>query len=134
MRSIDELIKVVIGAAFRVHNTLGAGFLEKIYEKSLAIELRKQGIEVDRQMQIPVFYDEIQVGDYYADLFIDNRLIVELKAAETLHVSHEKQLVNYLAGTKIDNGLLINFGNSVTVKRKYRIYKKPVNPENYEIM
>jgi GxxExxY protein len=134
MRSIDELIRVVIGAAYRVHNTLGSGFLEKIYEKSLAIELRKQGIVVDRQMQIPVFYDEIQVGDYYADLFIDNRLIVELKAVETLHVSHEKQLVNYLAGTRIDNGLLINFGNSVIVKRKYRIYKKPVNPENYEIM
>jgi GxxExxY protein len=127
MKDIDELIKIVIGAAHRVHNTLGSGFLEKIYERSLAIELRKQGIEVDTQIQIPVFYDEIQVGDYYADLFIDNQLIVELKAIEALNVSHEKQLVNYLAGTKIDNGLLINFGNSVVVKRKYRTYKKTVS-------
>jgi GxxExxY protein len=132
MKNIDELIKIVIGAAYRVHNTLGSGFLEKVYEKSLAIELRKQGIEVDTQMQIPVFYDEIQVGDYYADLFVDNQLIVELKAVETLNISHEKQLINYLAGTKIDNGLLINFGNSVVVKRKYRIYKKSDKSENPE--
>jgi GxxExxY protein len=122
MENINDLIKTVISAAYQVHNVLGSGFLEKIYEKSLAIELKKRGIAVETQMKIPVYYDDIQVGDYYADLFVDNQLIVELKAVETINVSHEKQLVNYLSGTKIDNGLLINFGSSVVVKRKYRLY------------
>ena len=134
---MDELIKKVIGAAYKVHNTLGAGFLEKIYEKSLIIELQKIGIKSDRQFPVPVYYDDIQVGDYYADLFIENCLVVELKAVENLSVAHEKQLVNYLSATKIDDGLLINFGSSVQVKRKYRTYKKStksVNSENSAIL
>jgi GxxExxY protein len=122
--NIDDLIKKVIGAAYKVHNTLGAGFLEKIYEKALLIELHKLGIEVEEQYPIPVYYEEIKVGDYYADLFIDDCLIIELKAIENLSLAHEKQLVNYLSATKIDDGLLINFGSSVCIKRKYRIYNK----------
>jgi GxxExxY protein len=121
---MDELIKKVIGAAYKVHNTLGSGFLEKIYEKSLAIELYKLGIKSERQFPIPVYYDNTKVGDYFADFYVDDCLIVELKAVENLASVHEKQLVNYLAATKIDDGLLINFGTSVQIKRKFRIYKK----------
>jgi GxxExxY protein len=121
---MDEIIRKVIGAAYKVHNTLGAGFLEKIYERCMLIELHKLGIKAEGQFPISVYYDGTKVGDYYADLFVDNCLIVELKAVENLAVAHEKQLVNYLAATKIDDGLLINFGSSVLFKRKYRIYKK----------
>jgi GxxExxY protein len=123
---MDKLIEKVIGATYKVHNTLGAGFLEKIYERSMLIELRKLGIEVEGQFPISVYYDDIRVGDYNADLFVDNCLVVELKAVENLTVAHEKQLVNYLAATKTDDGLLINFGSSVQVKRKFRTYKKPI--------
>jgi GxxExxY protein len=123
MDSIDEIIRVVIGAAYKVHNTLGAGFLEKVYERSMCIELIKCGIDVEAQYSIPVYYEERKVGDYFADLFVEKRLLVEIKAVENLSLAHEKQLVNYLTGTHIDDGLLINFGSSVQVKRKYRIYK-----------
>jgi len=127
METIDELIKKVIGIAYIVHNTLGSGFLEKIYEKAMVIELRKTNIFVEPQFPIPVYYDNVQIGDYYADLFIEQRLIVELKTIENISVAHEKQLLNYLTGTIIDDGLLINFGtSSVQVKRKFRVYKKKV--------
>jgi len=118
----DEMSGNIIKCAYKVHNTLGAGFLEKVYENALAIELRKNGFEVAQQINIPVFYDEIQVGDYYADLLVNNKLIIEVKAIENLHPKHEIQLVNYLAGTNLDIGLLINFGSSVKVKKKYRVY------------
>jgi GxxExxY protein len=127
---MDELIKKVIGAAYKVYNTLGAGFLEKIYEKALLIELDKIGIKAERQFSIPVYYDNTKIGDYCADLFVDDCLIVELKAVENITVAHEKQLINYLAATQIDDGLLINFGSSVQVKRKFRIYKKSIKPAN----
>ena len=124
MNDIDILIQKVIGASYAVHNQLGAGFLEKVYEKALAIELKKLGIDFETQFPIDVYYEEVKIGDYYADLYVDNRLIVELKAVETLSVAHEKQLINYLSATKKDDGLLINFGSgSVQVKRKFRTYK-----------
>ena len=124
MKNIDELIKNVISAAYKVHNTLGAGFLEKIYEKSMLIELRKRGISTESQYPISVYYEDELVGDYFADLFVENCLIIELKAVENITVSHEKQLVNYLTATDIDDGLLINFGSSVNIKRKFRKYNK----------
>ena len=121
---VDDLIKLIIKATYKVHNTLGAGFLEKVYEKALSIELNKHNLTVETQYSIPVYYENTQVGDYYADLFVENCLIVEIKAVENLTVAYEKQLVNYLVATGIDNGLLLNFGSSVAVKRKYRLYKK----------
>jgi len=125
MNDIDTLIQKIISASFIVHNQLGSGFLEKIYEKALAIELRKQNIDFQTQYPIDVYYDDLKIGDYFADLFVDNRLVVELKAVEILSVAHEKQLINYLSATKTDDGLLINFGaTSVQVKRKFRTYKK----------
>ena len=118
-----ELTKTIIGCAFKVHNTLGHGFLEKVYENALRIELAKQGLEVKQQEPIKVYYEGHVVGDYYADLWIEDRVIVELKAVRALSKAHEVQLVNYLTATGVDTGLLLNFGPSVEVKRKFREYK-----------
>ncbi|MCK4661767.1 MAG: GxxExxY protein [Bacteroidales bacterium] len=119
----DKLTEKIIACAFKVHNTLGSGFLEKVYENALRIELKKAGFNVEQQYPIPVYYDDEQVGDYYADLLVNKKIIIELKAVENMIAKHEVQLVNYLAGTGFEIGLLINFGSSVEVKRKYRIYK-----------
>lgn len=120
----DHLTHIIIKAAYTVHNNLGAGFLENVYHNAMLIELRKLGLNVDSQYPIKVYYENCLVGDYYADLFVERQVIVELKAVENLHTAHEVQLVNYLQGTGTDIGLLINFANSVEVRRKYRIYKK----------
>ncbi len=119
----DELTQTIIGCAYTVHNKLGPGFLEKVYENALRIELEKQGFRVKQQEPISVVYDGQVVGEYYADLWVDERVVVELKAALTLAKEHEVQLVNYLTATKVDHGLLLNLGPSVQVKRKFREYK-----------
>jgi len=121
--TVNDLTQTIISCAYKVHNTLGPGFLEKIYENALLIELQKAGFKVKQQQPINVEYDGEIVGEYYADLWVDERVVVELKAGLTLAKEHEVQLVNYLAATGISDGLLINFGSSVQVKRKYREYK-----------
>ncbi|MCE5345859.1 MAG: GxxExxY protein [Bacteroidales bacterium] len=120
----DQLTHTIIKAAYTVHNSLGGGFLENVYHNAMLIELRQMGLEVDSQYPIKVYYKDCLVGEYYADLFVERQVIVELKAVENLHPAHEVQLVNYLQGTGIDIGLLINFATSVEVKRKYRVYNK----------
>ena len=122
--TIDTLTEKVIGCAYRVHNELGAGFLEKVYENALRIELAEAGMEVKQQHPIPVRYHGEVVGDFFADLMVQDELIIELKAVQNPAKEHEVQLVNYLAATGIDNGLLINFSSSVGIKRKFRVYKK----------
>jgi GxxExxY protein len=119
----EELTRTIIGCAFRVHNTLGEGFLEKVYENALRIELVKQGVEVEQQAPIEVVYEGEGVGSYFADLWVADRVIVEIKAVRSLSKAHEVQLVNYLTATGVDIGLLLNFGSSVEVKRKFRVYK-----------
>jgi GxxExxY protein len=119
----ESLTRGIIGCAFTVHRTLGPGFLEKVYTNSLAIELRKAGFEVRLQAPIAVLYQDQMVGEYYADLLVADRVIVEVKAGEALNPAHETQLVNYLVATGVDVGLLINFGASVQVKRKHRKYR-----------
>jgi GxxExxY protein len=119
----DELTQRIIGCAYTVHNKIGPGFLEKVYENSLRIELEKAGLRVKQQEPINVLYDGQVVGEYYADLWVDERVIIELKAALALAREHEVQLVNYLTATGVNDGLLINFGPSVQVKRKFREYK-----------
>jgi len=119
----DDLTQKIIGCAYKVHNALGPGFLEKVYENSLRIELERLGLEVKQREPINVIYDGQVVGEYYADLWVDGRVVIELKAAQALVKQHEVQLVNYLAATGIDSGLLLNFGPSVQVKRKFREYK-----------
>jgi len=119
----DDLTRRIIGCAYTVHNTLGPGFLEKVYENALRIELEKQSLNVKQQEPINVTYDDHVVGQYYVDLWVDGRILVELKAVQTLTREHEVKLVHYLTATNIDNGLLLNFGPSVQVKRKFREYK-----------
>ena len=125
---INNLTHKVIGCAYKVHKILGSGFLEKVYENSLTIELRKQGIYARQQVKLPVWYDGQRVGLYFPDLWIENQLIVELKAIVAIAPEHEMKLVHYLTATGIENGLLINFGDTVQIKRKFREYKpKAVN-------
>ncbi len=122
--SLDQLVKKVIGCAFAVHNSLGFGFLESVYEKALGIELAKSGVAVATQVPIQVHYRDQVVGDFVADMLIANVLIVELKSVTALSIPHEVQLVNYLTATRIDHGLLLNFGpQKVEIKRKFRKYQ-----------
>ena len=119
----NDLTHKIIGAAYKVHNQLGAGFLEKVYENALRIELTKLGLYVQQQAPIAVYYEGESVGDYYADLWVEERIIVELKAVHSLTKEHEVQLVNYLTATSLDTGLLLNFSSSVQVKHKFRQYR-----------
>lgn len=121
----DAITEIIIGCAYEVHNRLGSGFLEKVYENSLRIELEKKGLKVLQQEQIKVWYGDQIVGDYQVDLWVEDRIIVELKANLSLSKENELQLVNYLTATRVDSGLLINFGSSVQIRRKYREYKPP---------
>jgi GxxExxY protein len=121
---INVLTERIIGCAYAVHRALGPGFLEKVYENALRIDLEEAGLSVTQQQPIPVRYRDRLVGDFYADLMVEGRVIVELKAVQNLAKEHEVQLVNYLTATGIDDGLLINFGSSVQVKRKFRQYKR----------
>ena len=113
-----DLTYEIIGAAYRVHKALGTGFLEKVYENALAIELKEAGFEVTQQTPIEVLYRGQVVGVFYADLLVNGLVIVEIKAVELLGVSHEVQLVNYLRATQIEVGLLINFGQKVVTRRR----------------
>ena len=113
-----EITEQIIKAAYYVYNYLGSGFLESVYEKSLELRLKQIGHSVIRQDPIKVYFEEELVGDFRADLIVDEKVIVELKAVEDLHPIHEVQLVNYLKATEIEVGLLINFGNKITIKRR----------------
>ena len=114
-----------MGCAANIRQQLGPGYLESVYKNAMQVELDKNSISYIVEKPINVYYDGILVGDFYADIIVENRLILELKAVSTLHMAHEIQLVNYLTATGIDDGLLINFGSeSLQFKRKYRIYRK----------
>ena len=113
-----ELTEKIIKAYFNVYNKLGYGFLEKVYENSMMIELRKFGFDCEKQKPIDVYYDDKKVGEYFADIVVDNKVIIELKAAESLCEEHECQLTNYLKATEIEVGLLLNFGKEPEFKRK----------------
>ena len=113
-----DITDKIINAFYKVNNTLGFGFLEKVYENAMAIELCKMGHRVSKQKNIKVYYDTEEVGDYYADLLVDDLVIVELKASKSLCKDHEVQLINYLKATQIEVGLLLNFGKKAEFKRK----------------
>lgn len=114
----EELTKEIISAFYQVYNKLGYGFLEKVYENALYIELSKRNLAVDKQKKIEVFYYESLVGEYYADLVVNNSVIIELKAASSIVEEHEFQLINYLKATRFEIGLLLNFGRKPEFKRK----------------
>jgi GxxExxY protein len=112
-----ELTEKILGAAFEVQNTLGAGFLEKVYENALSIELRKCGLSVESQKSFPVQYDGNVVGNYQVDLLVSAKVVVECKAVSNLDSVHEAQLMNYLKASGLRVGLLINFARP---KLQYR--------------
>jgi GxxExxY protein len=115
---LKPLTEKIIGCMFKVANSLGCGFLEKVYENALAHELRKAGLRVLQQHPIPVFYDGVLVGDYFADLLIDDVILVELKAVSSFDNVHYAQCLNYLKGTGLPICLPVNFGNpKILVKR-----------------
>jgi GxxExxY protein len=115
----SDLSEQVIGCAYEVHKVLGSGFLEKVYENALIAELKARGLKAEAQKAIVVNYKGTVVGEFCADIVVEDMLILELKAVEKLSDSHEIQLKNYLKATGVEIGLLINFGKSVEVKRKY---------------
>ncbi len=114
----SDLTDKIIKAFYTVYNKLGYGFLEKVYENALLIELRKMNLNVANQIPVKVYYDGVNVGVYFADLIVNNLVIIELKAAEGLAEEHEAQLTNYLKAAEIEVGLLINFGKTPQFKRK----------------
>ena|SRR5215813_4138194 len=120
----ETLTKQIIGVFYKVYNALGYGFLEKVYENAMAIELRKVGLSIECQKQIKVHYDGELIGDYYADIVVNNIVILELKAAESLHPAHEAQLLNYLKATEKEIGLLFNFGEKPQFRRYFSNDKK----------
>ena len=107
--NINDLTYQINGAIFEVSRTLGAGFLEKVYENALIIELKNKGLKAESQVPIKVFYKEEAVGEYFADILVQDTVILELKAVEKLSKLHEAQILNYLKATGIKVGLLVNF-------------------------
>ena len=117
----EDLTRNIIACAYKVHNKLGFGFLESVYRRAMMIELAKTGLKAKEEKPLTVYYDEHIVGDFSADILVEDEVIVELKSVQQVAKGHELQLVNYLNGIKLDIGLLINFGpRSVDIKRKYR--------------
>lgn len=114
----DDLTDGIISAFYDVYNKLGHGFLEKVYENALIHELRKRGFHVSKQVPLDVWYDSVKVGSYFADLLINNTVIVELKAVSVLVEEHEAQLLHYLKASKFEVGLLLNFGPKPSFRRK----------------
>ncbi len=112
-----DITKKVIGAFFVVYNTLGYGFSEKVYENALMVELQKMGLKAGQQVPIYVYYDAEVVGEFFADLIVEDKVIVELKSVKALIKEHEAQLLNYLKATTYEVGLLLNFGPEAKPKR-----------------
>ena len=118
MKNREDVAKAIVQAFYYVYGELGVGFLEKVYENALALELRERGFCVQQQLPVKVFFKEQEVGDYFADLMVEETALVELKVVETLMHKHEAQLLNYLKASDINLGLLLNFGPKPQVKRK----------------
>ncbi|HZS45941.1 MAG TPA: GxxExxY protein [Blastocatellia bacterium] len=115
----QDVTRQILGCFFKVYNSLGYGFLEKVYEKALAIELRNKGLTVVCQQGVKVYYEGDLIGEYCADIVVNGTVIIELKVADAIHPAHESQLINYLKATEIEIGLLLNFGPKPTFVRKF---------------
>jgi len=121
----EEITEKIIGCAYHVYNKMGFGFLESVYEKCLLIELRKAGLTVKPQQPINVRYDDVIVGEFIADIVVEDTIILELKSVRRIIKAHEMQLVNYLVATGKPVGLVLNFGEKkVEVKRKVKDLNK----------
>lgn len=126
---INDITRKIIGCAMKVHSALGNGFQEVIYQRALAIEMQKQSLEFQREMKMTIFYDGIDIGTRRVDFFVEDKVMVELKALEKLEDVHKAQAINYCEAYNIADGLLINFGaKSLEFKRVYN--KKLVEPKN----
>ena len=113
-----EKTDLIINAFYKVYNRLGYGFLERVYHNSFIVELQKNGFDIKSEYPIKVTYEGVEVGDYFADIIVDNCLIIEVKATKMLQEEHEFQLINYLKATEMEVGLLFNFGRMPSFKRK----------------
>ena len=113
-----ELTEKIIGIFYKVYNNLGYGFLENVYENAMILDFKKENILAVSQYAIKVLYEDEIVGEYFADILVDNKVIVEIKAARILALEHEAQLLNYLKATDKEVGLLLNFGSKPEIKRK----------------
>jgi GxxExxY protein len=123
----ESLTQRILEAAYEVSNELGAGFLESVYQKALLVVLRQMGLQAEDNVPVPVLFRGEQVGDFFADILVEKKVILELKAVKALAPEHQAQLINYLKATGIEVGLLLNFGNPrLDVKRLHKPY--PVNP------
>jgi len=114
----EELTKKIIGAFYNVYNNLGYGFLEKVYERAMLLELLDMNIKAKNQQKVSVYYKERLVGDYYSDLIVEDSVICELKAQECLSLADETQLINYLKATDLEVGIVFNFGKKPEFRRK----------------
>ncbi len=119
-----NLTEIIISSFYKVYNTLGFGFNEKVYENALVVELRKRGMLVEQQKQIEVYYLNIKVGHYISDLIVENIVVIENKSVENICKPHELQLINYLKATGMEIGLLLNFGPEPEFIRKIFTHKK----------
>ena len=117
----EQITKTVLGCAFEVINELGAGFLESVYEKALLLALRQKGLSAVSQYPVKVMFRGACVGDFYADIFVEEKVIVELKAVKAIAPEHQAQIINYLNATGIEVGLLLNFG---TPKLEYKRFAR----------
>lgn len=124
----DDLTYRIIGCAMKVHSTLGNGFQEVIYQRALAIEMNKQGISFERELEMPLFYDEEQIGTRRVDFLVEGKVMVELKALIKLEDVHLAQGLNYLVAYKVDLGLLLNFGAQSLEIKRLRHPKNKANP------
>ncbi len=122
-----NITDIILKSYYKVYNNLGYGFLEKVYENALLYELRNQGLDCEKQKPIKVYYEQIQVGEYYADIIVNECIILELKATESIAEEHEFQLINYLKATEIEIGLLLNFGKNPEFKRKIFTNNKKIS-------
>ena len=114
----EEISDKIINSFYNVYNTLGYGFLERVYENAMMIDLRKAGLNCENQVPIKVFYQNEIIGEYFADILVENKIIIELKAIKHITKQDEAQILNYLSSTKIEVGLLLNFGEKPEIKRK----------------
>jgi GxxExxY protein len=126
----QELTDVIIKTFYEVYNELGYGFLERVYQNSMFLELKSKGFKVEAQKKIQVYYKGIEVGQYYADLIVEDLIILELKAADCIVKEFENQILNYLKGTNCEVGLLLNFGTKPEFRRKIFENNRKVRVEN----
>ena len=122
---VEQIMSDIVQGAYNVRGVLQPGFLEKVYENAMVIELRLKGYSVKQQVALDVRYKGAQVGEYVADIVVNDLVIIEIKATKSIDISHELQTVCYLTATGIENGIILNFGHpdKVQIKRKYRTYK-----------